>query len=340
MDQERKSLRVGAAVIGCAVLLRLAGSGFFQPLVDLFGSRELASFLIYMQTGKVTRAYDQPEATQVWAQESPAPEVETTAPRQIAVPQLSAADLDLISIRYSASYRPDLESLLMQSLSWDLTEGSPKVLILHTHTTESYTQTEEEVYEESSDYRTLDERYNMISIGDRLTELLENAGITVIHDRSIHDSPSYNGSYNDARESIEAYLEQYPSIELVLDIHRDAADTDAGQLSTFAAVDGQDAAQLMLVVGTDAGGLEHPNWQENLSLALKLQVVLEKNNPGICRDIALRSQRFNQDLSPGALLVEVGAAGDTHQQALTAAEALAQGIIDLANGAATADLAS
>lgn len=339
MDQERKSLRVGAVVIGCAVLLRMAGSGFFQPLVDFWGSSDVASFLVYMQTGKVTRVCAEPEVTQVWAQESPAPEVETSTPRQITVPQLVATDLDLINIRYSTAYRPDLEQLLLQPLEWDLTNGEPKVLILHTHTTESYTQTDDEQYEESSDYRTLDERYNMISIGDHLAQLLEEAGIAVVHDRSVHDDPSYNGSYTDARASIERYLEQYPSIELVLDIHRDAADTDAGQLSTFAAVDGEAAAQLMLVVGTDSGGLEHPDWQENLALALKLQTVLEKNNPGICRDIALRSQRFNQDLCPGALLVEVGAAGDTRAQALTAVEALAQGIIALSWGTATADSA-
>jgi stage II sporulation protein P len=102
-------------------------------------------------------------------------------------------------------------------------------------------------------------------------------------------------------------------------------------------INGVSTAQLMLVVGTDAGGLTHPNWPENMSLAVKLHAQLEKNSPGICRPISFRSQRFNQDLSPGALIVEVGSAGNTRQEALLAVEQLGQAIIDLANGATSAD---
>ena len=108
---------------------------------------------------------------------------------------------------------------------------------------------------------------------------------------------------------------------------------DGGQLDTSAQIDGRESAQLMLVVGTDAGGLDHPHWRENLSLALKLQVWLEKENPGLCRPLNLCAERFNGDESPGALLVEVGAAGNTHGEALLAARALADGIIALACGA-------
>ena len=107
-------------------------------------------------------------------------------------------------------------------------------------------------------------------------------------------------------------------------------------MKTSATVAGKPSAQLMLVMGTNASGQEHPNWQENLSLGLKLQAVLQQKYPGICRPLALRAQRFNQDLSPGALLIEVGAAGNTRQEALTAMEALAEGILALAKGT-TAD---
>ena len=93
----------------------------------------------------------------------------------------------------------------------------------------------------------------------------------------------------------------------------------------------------MLVVGSDAGGLSHPHWQENMALAVKLHAQLEKNCPGICRPISFRSQCFNQDLSPGALLVEVGAAGNTRAEALLATEQLAQGILALAHGTVTSD---
>jgi stage II sporulation protein P len=102
---------------------------------------------------------------------------------------------------------------------------------------------------------------------------------------------------------------------------------------TSATVGGQHSAQLMMVVGTDAGGNLHPNWQENLSLALKLTVLLEQENPGICRPINLRSERFNMDLTHGSLLVEVGAAGNTREEALIAANALAQAVLALSQGA-------
>lgn len=340
MDQEWKSLRIGAAVIGCAILLRLASGGFFRPLADLLRQPELASFLLYMETGRVTRLYQSPEDAEVWANESPAPEITANTENVPAPAVFSGEDLELVELRSTCDYEPNLENLLLQPLDWDLTGTEPAVLILHTHATESYTKTEGEDYEESSDYRTLDEEYNMLAIGDALAELLEAGGLTVIHDRTLHDEFSYNGSYGAARESIERYLEQYPSIKLILDVHRDAADTESGQLTTSAVVDGQESAQLMLVVGSDGGGLYHPNWRENLSLALKLHVMLEKENPGICRYISFRNSRYNQDQLPGMLLVEVGAAGDTRQKALTATEALAEGILNLAAGTATADSTS
>ena len=99
-------------------------------------------------------------------------------------------------------------------------------------------------------------------------------------------------------------------------------------------MDGAASAQIMFVVGTNGTGLKHPNWKENLALALKLQVQMERIASGICRNINLRGQRFNQDKSPGALLVEVGAAGNTREEALRAVEVLAQAILDLSHGTA------
>lgn len=334
MDLEQKSLRVGAAVIAAAVALRLLGGGALQPVVKLLQNPAVASFLIYLETGRILRSPSQPAEN--WASESPPPEISQSS---AALPVFAEADLALVNIHNLTDYQPDTAALLEKPLNWDLTGEGPTVLILHTHTTESYRKTEAEDYQESSAYHSLDDNYNMVSIGDALAARLEAAGIGVVHDRQIHDYPSYNGSYQHARFAMEELLAQNPTIQLVLDIHRDAADVDGQQLATFASVDGEPASQLMLVLGTDAGGLNHPNWQENLSLALKLQVTLEKQNPAICRDLVLRSSRFNQDLSPGALLVEVGAAGDTRTQALQAVDALAEGIITLAAGSATVNSA-
>ncbi len=334
MDQENKSLRVGAAVILCAVVIRLISSGFFDPVVQFIQQPQAAAFLLYLETGRVTRYREPSAAPKDWAAESPAPDLPVpTVPQTRAA--FSAQDMDLVEVRYSGSYDPDLESLLLQPLDMDLTGAEPTVLILHTHTTESYTKTADQNYEESSAYRTLDEDYNLLRVGDLLAEQLENAGITVLHDRTLHDYPSYNGSYNHSRASAQKYLEEYPSIQLVLDIHRDAGETaDGEQLSTAVTINGTDTAQLMLVMGTGENGLSHPHWQENLALALKLQAQLEKIAPGICRPLILRGQRYNQDLHPHMLLVEVGAAGDTQPEAFHAVASLAQAIIALSKGTA------
>ena len=225
----------------------------------------------------------------------------------------------------------DAEELLSMPLEWDLVSEEPRVLILHTHTTESYTPGEEP-YVSTAEYRTLDESRNMLSVGDLVARLLARQGICVIHDRQIHDYPSYSTAYGHARRSVEAILEENPGIRLVLDLHRDASGTDGKQLRTMAEIGGQTAAQLMLVVGTGTAALPCPGWKENLALAAKLQLQLEAQSPGITRPICLRSARYNQDLLPGMLLVEVGAAGNTRQEALLAARQLAAAVAALAKG--------
>lgn len=336
MDHQKRSLRIGAAVILCGIFFRLLSSGVLRPTA--LELPELASFLLYLETGRVIHGTEPAATTPPTVPETTAgPTVPATDPPQtlppVERPAFTAADAGLISLRDHCNYQPDLASLLERPLDWDLTGEAPTVLILHTHTTESYTPSPGENYQEAGEYRTLDESFNMICVGDRLAETLEAGGIAVLHDRKLHDYPSYNGSYEDSRASIAEFLKEYPSIRLVLDLHRDAADDGyGGQMDTRATVDGVESAQLMLVVGTDAGGLTHPNWRENLALAAKLQVWLEKQWPGLCRPISFRSQRFNQDQSPGALLVEVGAAGNTRQEALTAAEALAKAILALSHG--------
>lgn len=315
MDWERQCIRVCAGVITLAVLLRMTASGYLDPVVEAMRDPAAVSFLVYLQTGRIVRlAVPEPVS------------VEVTEPEP-TVPVFLETDLELVELTTTSDYAPDLQSLLTQPLSYDLTGEAPTVLILHTHTTESYSP--QSSYESTGDYRTLDESQNMLRIGDEVARVLEEAGVGVVHDRQLHDYPSYDGAYSHAAESAGALVSQYPSIRLILDLHRDAADTPQGQMATHATVDGESAAQLMMVVGTDGGGLSHPNWQENLSLALKLQVVLEKENPGICRSLALSWQRFNQHFAPGALLVEVGAAGNTLDQALIAARELAEGIVTL-----------
>lgn len=331
MDHLQWSLRVGTSVICCSLVLRLAAGGYFEPVVEFLTQPNIASFLIYAETGRVVRFSQSSAELPVFALESAVPSFVTEETEPV-LPAFSAADAAVVEIKSSSSRSADVEALLEQPLDWDLTGEEPAVLILHTHATESYTKAEGEDYEESAAFRTLDEQYNMISVGDHLTQLLEAGGITVLHDRELHDYPSYNGSYSHARKSIQSYLEEYPSIQLVLDLHRDASGDNRNQMTTSATVDGENSAQLMLVVATGSSSVNHPNWEQNFALGLKLYVQLERINAGICRYVNLRPQRFNQDLSTGALLVEVGAAGNSHDEALTAVEVLAEGILALARG--------
>jgi len=331
MDWQGKSIRIGGTVIGCAILLRL----FAGALPGATFSQKAMSTVMFLETGRVLGSPTAPPT-------EPPPETEPTVPVDVvpepsapkeAVAVFSEDDAALVKVHNVCGLDTNVAQGLTQTLSWDLTAPAPTVLIIHSHGSESYENTEG--YTPSGDYRTLELPYNVVSIGDRLVQVLETAGIRAVHDRQIHDNPSYTAAYANARDSIEWYLEQYPSICLVLDIHRDAVADSSGQQMKFTVDNGEQAvAQLMLVVGTDAGGLTHPHWPDNMSLAVKLHAQLEKLLPGSCRPISFRSQRFNQDLSPGALIVEVGAAGNTRQEALAAVELLGQAITAMAKGTA------
>ena len=331
MHHQQRSLRMGAVAILCAVIIRLGLGGFFQPLGEFLAQPAISSLLIYLETGRIVRFSTSSEPILFFASESAAPVFEIPV-EEPTIPVFSAQDAGLVSVKYYGTRRADPEALMVRPLNWNLATGDPTVLILHTHGTESYTKSAEESYAESSAYRTLDEGYNMISLGDYLAQMLESAGIGVVHDRTLHDYPSYSGSYGSARKSIQACLEEYPSIQLVLDLHRDASGDNKNQLKTEAIVDGATSAQLMIVVGTDESGLSHPGWEENLSLALKLYGQLERTSPGICRHISLRTQRFNQDQHTGALLIEIGGAGNSYTEAVLATSVLAKAIIAMKNG--------
>ena len=335
MDHYKWSLRAGAAMILCAFLLRLTATGFFMPMVQLLTKPNIASIIIYLETGRVVRFSDSlGDSTgfvPVFYQTPPATEPpEETVPTE--TPVFTAAEVKAVEV-LGTERTYDAGALMEKPLDWDLTGPEPTVLILHTHATESFTRSAGERYTESSAFRTLSEDYNMVSVGDRVAELLKAGGVNVIHDRQLHDYPSYNASYTHARKSIQQYLEEYPSIRLVLDLHRDASGDNSNQMTTSAVVDGERSAQIMLVVAAGTEARPVPNWQENLALGLKLHVQLERTSAGICRYVNLRASRFNQDLSPGAILVEVGAAGNTHPEAIKAAEVLAEAIIALKHGA-------
>ena len=335
MNIEKRSARFGAAILIFAILTRVVGA-VSAPQV------QAESFFPHRPSGGISMGTGTTPATTIPTtvfQPTSIPTQPPQLPTQPPLPSavvISLADMDLVRFRYATDcpHQTQLQPLLLQPLMWQLAGEAPTVLILHSHASESYTRQPGQEYTETCDYRTLNLEYNMVAVGDALAALLEAAGIGVIHDRQIHDYPSYNQAYGNSRKSVESYLEEYPSIRLVLDLHRDAAlNADGSQYATSAIVDGQKAAQLMLLIGSDPGNGIHPNWEENLALALKMQVILEKENPGITRRTVLRGCTFHQELSPGMLIVEVGTAGNTLQEAKLAMQPLAAAIIALQSGA-------
>lgn len=233
----------------------------------------------------------------------------------------------------------DLAAEAAREISFRLSPAAegPQILIIHSHATEAYTPDGQDVYTPTdSNARTLNEQYNMLRVGDELERVFTEMGLSVLHDRGIYDYPQYNGSYTRSGPAVEEYLAQYPTIKLVLDVHRDALiGSDGTVYKAVTTIDGIKTAQVMLVVGSDAGGGDHPDWQENLALAAKLQKRLDTLYPTLARPMTLRQSTYNQNLSPGSLLVEVGSHGNTLQEALAGARlfARAAGSVFLSLGA-------
>ena len=213
-------------------------------------------------------------------------------------------------------------------------EAGPQVLILHSHGSECYTPAPGADILYSGNHRSTDCRYNVVSVGDAMAEELEKAGIPVLHDRTLYDYPSYSGAYDRSLAAIETALAEYPSIQFILDVHRDAIeDAEGNEYKVIAETSEGSAAQLTLVVGSDGSGLPHPNWMENLRLAVALQNQIAGQEPTLPRPILLRKSRYNQHASTGSLLVEVGAAGNAPEEARLAARLFARNLAELLQGA-------
>ena len=282
-----------------------------QTPADLFSA---ASAFHTCETREGTEASALSEAE---AATEPAPPVEEIS--------FSPEEADEIRFRGDCSYEVDKAALLLRPLGWQ-NEAGPKVLIIHSHSCESYTQCDCHTYIPSADYRTLDMQNNVVAVGDALAEALAALGVELIHDRTYNDYPDYNSSYAVARAKIQDYLGQYPSIVMVLDLHRDALEDPVREAVEL---DGQTVAPLMLVIGTDEGGLYHPHWEDNLSCGLKLQALANREDPDLFKRISFRQSRFNGDLTRGSLIVEVGSTENTLPEACAAMPYLAQYVEEL-----------
>ena len=182
-------------------------------------------------------------------------------------------------------------------------------LIFHTHTTESYTVPG---VSEISNYRTTNEKYNMVTVGNALFDGLKAKGFYCVHDTKLHDYPNYNGAYKASLETVQDYLKQR-QYDFVLDIHRDALSSNYYFRPTVS-ISGEQAAKIMFVIGTNGSGLDHNHWMQNLKLALLIQNRAEEMYPGFFRDLTLSNSRYNQHVAEGAFIIEVGATGNTLEE--------------------------
>ena len=233
-----------------------------------------------------------------------------------------------IYFKNETDYPIDLPALLAKDSPVALGTEGVQVLIMHTHGTEAYTPSAAHPYTPSGEYRTTDGDANMLRVGREIAAILNERGISTVHSTTLNDYPAYNGSYNRALKDIQNYVEQHPTIRLVIDVHRDAIATGNTYYKTAAVVDGQPTAQLMFVTGTDAGGLSHPNWRDNLAFQALLHDRMNSLYPGIMRPMSIRASRFNQHIRTGSMLVEVGACGNTLEEALAAARIFANTLAD------------
>ena len=219
----------------------------------------------------------------------------------------------------------DVKSLFESNLSFDLKDNSaPQVLIINTHATESYMKNEKNFYGEEDKSRTTDNTHNMIAIGEIVTDKLNSNGINTIHDKTLHDYPSYNESYSRAAKTITSALAEHPSIKIVIDLHRDSITTEENdKIKLTKIINGKKAAQIMLVMGSQSGNTKNfPNYKENLKLATKIQSKIEEKYNGLARSIALMPKNYNESLTNGSVLIEIGTDANTFEEAAYSAELL------------------
>lgn len=241
---------------------------------------------------------------------------------------LSGTDKKIL-VKNETGYSVDVQKMLAEGTPFVFDKKGPQILILHTHATESYSPEGAETYDSSESDRTQNTEKNMVKVGEEMVEIFKQKGIEVLHAKKLHDYPNYNGSYGNSLKTAEEYLKKYPSVKMILDIHRDAiVYSDGTKAKVSCTIDGQAAAQLMFVIGTDAGGLEHQNWQKNMQTAVNLQAAAEKKYPGLMRGINLRKERFNEHLTAGSMIIEVGTSGNTLSEAVFSARCIAGIIAD------------
>ena len=253
--------------------------------------------------------------------EEPEEPVYSNAIPAVNLAQYTLGNVPEIKVIDQTGYAPDVSDYVGAELkTGQVVSDKPTVLIYHTHGTERYAAYG--TYPDGYEFNSENTDENVVAVGDALAEYLEELGIHVIHDRTMYDADGYTTAYARSKKSAKELLAAYPTVEYAIDLHRDSVESGGRQAKTVTLFD-DECAQVMIVVGTDAGGSSHKNWKDNFAVAVRLQQTMNELYPTFARPIYLRTASFNQELCPGALLIEVGACGNTVGEAKNAAKLLA-----------------
>jgi len=325
----KKGLMSLVLLLACTQLFLASGAGHAAAawLEEAIVSGRLISAALRYEHNVEPIISPMPEPEPIYTAAPVVVDRPVSTPLPSSSPEVSAApDYSKLELDNDSSYTIDPEALMSAGFDLSLPKEGPQILIMRTHGTESYTMESGWEYAESDYARTTDNNYNMIRVGDALAEAFEAYGLTVLHDTALHDYPSYTGSYTRSAEAVEKHLAEHPDIAIVIDLHRDAIGDGETTYKTEAHLPGKKSAQIMLLAGTGENGLSHPNWQENLKLALFLQERAAAQYPGLMRPVNICKERYNQQLTTGSIIIEVGSNGNTLAEALTAVELFAEAV--------------
>lgn len=354
--------KTGSTLLGLsgvtAVLLFSGSAGLSQwccTAVFVSAGLQQPAAGMSMLADSLTTAATAPSTTTSSAKATASAEITTAATRTTAVTQTVPAQappgekgdggklleqtltpgstfVNHVAIRNKSRTEISLEQEANAPLEFRLSdEAGPKVLIVHTHTTESYMLYDAGYYNSGDAERSKDESLNVCAVGEAVAAQLKAAGIEVIHDTTIHDHPQYQGAYTRSQETVKKNLEQYPTIQVVLDLHRDCImKNDTDKVKPTTEINGKKAAQIMMVMGvTSTESSPHPNWKQNLHFAMALQRSIRLAYPELARPISLTNTRYNQHLSTGYLLVEMGSDGNTLEEAVYSGQLLGQKLAEV-----------
>lgn len=329
-------IRFLTACVCCITVIIYNGARLLAPIETKAEITEMPLFIAEENEKKSQETESQSEKEEEKKEEKTESEEETQESSRVSAEAVKGKIISQYISPYSAplayskvymknntSLDISIKSLLNGKLGFKIEKNdSPQVLIIHTHTTETFMTEDSEYYTEDFKSRTTDNSKNMAKIGEIVAEKLNSAGIKTIHDKTQHDYPQYSGSYTRAAKTITSYLEKYPTIKVVLDLHRDAVSSGTNdKVKLVTEIEGKKAAQVMLVMGSQSGTVTNfPNYEENLKLAVRLQQTFEEKYPTLARPLSLMSKNYNESLTTGSMLIEFGTDANTLEEACYSAE--------------------